>query len=218
MTSNLYSHGLHLCQERFEHFDEARSIFERVVVDQPWNSINKDFQKYQSTWKAVTFRLSGRDDQLLMDQYPAMQKVIEYFRCPVRTVAYYRAEPGLRLHAHIDMSGHLGFNRLRFHVPVKTNPRAIMLMGGQRRPFHLGEGQLWALDTSHLHAVENNGDSERVHLMIEVEVNDWVWRLLPGRDLRYYLHMGRFFAVDVPRALVRRKMATWGIVKHSGYE
>ncbi len=219
MEDTLYTHGLYLCQKRFERFEAAKGVFDKVISDQPWNSISKDIDKYKTSWKGVTFRLNGKNDEKLIEQFPAIREIFDYFQCPVNTVAFYRAEPGLRLHSHIDMSGHLGFGRLRFHIPVKTNPKAVTIMGaGAGKPFHLAEGEMWALDTSHLHAVENNGNSERVHLMVEVEVNDWIWSMLPKRNMKYYAHMTNFFVVHVPRAIVRRRLAKLGLVKNIGYE
>ena len=48
---------------------------------------------------------------------------------------------------------------------------------------------MWALDTSYLHSVSNNGDRERIHLVFDVKVNNWVKKeLLPTRNINFYAH------------------------------
>ena len=80
------------------------------------------------------------------------------------------------------MSGNLPFGRLRFHVPILTPPEVEFVVGGMR--VDMRPGELWALDTSYEHSVRNRSDQVRVHLVVEVVANDWVWSFSRRRASR----------------------------------
>ena len=50
-------------------------------------------------------------------------------------------------------------------------------------------GELWTLDTSYQHSVRNRSNQVRVHLVVEVLANGWVWSLLPKKGVAYYRHL-----------------------------
>jgi quercetin dioxygenase-like cupin family protein len=54
----------------------------------------------------------------------------------------------------------------RIHVPVITNSGCIFSVGDESK--NLKAGQIWIIDNvNRYHSVENNGDSDRVHLIID---------------------------------------------------
>jgi quercetin dioxygenase-like cupin family protein len=40
------------------------------------------------------------------------------------------------------------------------------------------EGELWYLDFSQKHRVENNGATDRIHLVMDCKVNDWLVEII----------------------------------------
>lgn len=62
----------------------------------------------------------------------------------------------------------------RLHVPIETNPgvqfQVWSLRSGLGEQFHMPAGSVWALDHSKPHAAVNEGDSFRVHLVIDAPV------------------------------------------------
>ena len=63
--------------------------------------------------------------------------------------------------------GSLTAKTLRIHVPVITNPFCIFSVGEES--LNLKAGQIWIIDnTNRYHSVENKGDEDRVHLIIDV--------------------------------------------------
>ena len=103
---------------------------------------------------------------------------------PVMLVFYY-LDPGAKLHAHRDFTGASLNNRIRFHVPIITNDNVKFTVSNKE--IKMLPGDLWCLDTSYLHAVENLGLESRVHIVIECDVNDEIRRKLPnGLDSRIH--------------------------------
>jgi Aspartyl/Asparaginyl beta-hydroxylase len=82
---------------------------------------------------------------------------------------FYYLEPEARLHPHRDLTGAGLNNRIRFHVPIITNPKVEFFVDHERVIMETGD--LWCLDTSYLHSVYNGGDKYRTHLIIECAIN-----------------------------------------------
>lgn len=58
----------------------------------------------------------------------------------------------------------------RIHCPLSTNEKVIFTVGGEAR--HLAVGELWEINNSTIHQVENKGNSDRIHLIIDWAPNN----------------------------------------------
>ncbi len=72
---------------------------------------------------------------------------------------------------HIDMfDGDHAKKVKRFHIPIITNPKISFFVN--RKRYHLEAGNLYHIDVSQLHSVENNSDMNRIHLVFDVLLTD----------------------------------------------
>lgn len=79
----------------------------------------------------------------------------------------FRTKPGGITRVHDDQ--HEMYQRaMRIHVPIITNPGAFLLSEGRSKHFAVGE--TWTFDNQAPHSVVN-GDTQRVHLIIDVDPN-----------------------------------------------
>lgn len=91
--------------------------------------------------------------------------------------------PGAALPAHEEhvpfrtVGGWIGA-RLRFHLPVQTNPRAELHLDG--RVFHLEAGVAHLVNHGCVHAAANHGATSRVHLLWDALLTEDLYRLLFG--------------------------------------
>lgn len=53
----------------------------------------------------------------------------------------------------------------RTHTPLVTNPEVDFVVAGERR--HLGFAEVWEINNWRVHHVENRGDADRVHLLVD---------------------------------------------------
>ena len=65
---------------------------------------------------------------------------------------------------------------VRLHIPVVTNPDVEFYLNGSR--VLLEAGSAWYLRLSDPHRVHNNGDRDRIHMVVDTAVNDWLKGLL----------------------------------------
>ncbi len=145
---------------------------------------------YEGTWNSLSLRSrSGRandilpvgeveeySDTPLMELCPHLRAVVQSFRFPMRTVRLLRLEAGSRINEHVDRMLGVADGELRIHVPVTTNGALEFVVSGRRLVLH--EGEAWYIDFSKPHRLYNGGETDRVHLVIDGVVNDWVVEML----------------------------------------
>ena len=75
-------------------------------------------------------------------------------------------------HTHSDFA--LGYEdgEVRLHVPITTNPGARFRHNGAE--LSMRPGECWYVNVNRPHAVANDGEADRVHLVVDCLVNDWL--------------------------------------------
>ena len=100
-------------------------------------------------------------------------------------LVFYYLEPGAQLHPHRDLTGASLNSRIRFHVPIITNPDVEFVVSGDL--IKMEPGDLWCLDTSYIHSVRNMGTATRVHIVIECAINQSIRSKMPS-GLKRFAH------------------------------
>ena len=117
---------------------------------------------------------------------PELNKIVSFFQTSLSLAVFYYLEPGGKLHPHRDLTGAKLNDRIRFHIPIQTNSEVVFKVSNER--LLMNPGDLWALDTSYLHSVENNGGEVRIHAVFECDVNDWCKGILKKKNLHTFAH------------------------------
>ncbi|MFN3523570.1 MAG: aspartyl/asparaginyl beta-hydroxylase domain-containing protein [Phenylobacterium sp.] len=68
---------------------------------------------------------------------------------------------------------------VRIHIPLVTNPEAVLLSEGRSK--HLEVGEAWTFDNQVIHSVSNGGQS-RVHMIIDVQPNPKLAALMQAAE------------------------------------
>ena len=146
---------------------------------------------FEGDWSGIALRASPSDRGLYageankaesfagteaLEACPYFRGVLETFQCPLKSVRLLRLAAGsvIREHSDFDLGEELG--DVRLHIPVVTNPQVEFYLAGKRVAMDAGE--CWYLDLSLPHRVQNRGASERVHLVIDCVLNDWLRDLI----------------------------------------
>lgn len=100
------------------------------------------------------------------------QKVLDSFQCPLMAVRLMKLAAGssIKEHADYDLSAENGVARL--HVPIVTNADVNFQLNGTR--VVMNPGECWYLRLSDPHSVTNDGSTDRIHLVLDVQTNDWL--------------------------------------------
>lgn len=152
---------------------------------------------YEGDWSAVALRSIGGlprrinpapeatdfRDTPHMARFPYFQEVLTAFPMPLRTVRLLRLAAGSSILEHTDVD--LGYEdgMVRFHIPIVTSPLVEFHLGGQR--IDMLEGEAWYMDFNQPHSVRNRADIDRVHLVIDGFVNDWVHQVFAEAAVQF---------------------------------
>ncbi|GFM68515.1 aspartyl/asparaginyl beta-hydroxylase domain-containing protein [Pseudomonas lijiangensis] len=90
----------------------------------------------------------------------------------IRSARLLRLGPGSRIHEHrdYDLDGPQADRRL--HIPLLSSPDVDFMLDRQRIPMNAGE--CWFLDLARPHSVDNWGQQDRVHLVLDCRPNAWL--------------------------------------------
>lgn len=162
----------------------------RTLATREWTPhFNTSF--FEGHWSGIVLRGSPSDRGLCaggattaesftateaLEACAYFREVLAGFECPLKSVRLLRLAPGsvIREHCDSDLGEELG--EVRLHIPIVTNPQVEFYLAGKRLVMEAGE--CWYLDLSLPHRVQNRGVSERVHLVLDCVLNDWLRRLI----------------------------------------
>src|SRR5205085_10556644 len=83
---------------------------------------------------------------------------------------------GSKIREHRDLNLGDETGEVRLHIPIVTNPAVEFFLDGVR--IVMNEGECWYLNFSLPHRVDNRGVTDRIHLVIDCQVNDWLRELI----------------------------------------
>jgi len=112
------------------------------------------------------------EDTPMLAACPCFRQVLGTFEAPLQAVRLMRLTPGSVIKEHNDLELSFEEGTVRIHVPIVTNADVEFYLN--RRRVVLEAGSAWYLRLSDPHSVANRGASDRVHMVIDAKVNDWV--------------------------------------------
>lgn len=108
----------------------------------------------------------------LLARCPYFREVLAALPCPLKSARLLGLGPGAFIREHSDHALDYADGEIRIHVPVESNPDVEFYVDGER--LLLEEGGCYYVNVNLPHRVNNRGATERIHLVIDAEVNEWV--------------------------------------------
>ena len=99
-----------------------------------------------------------------------------------KRVRIMKLKKGRKIFTHFDRTETFDLESMRIHVPIITNPKAVIKI--INKEYHWEKGQVYYADFSFPHSVENNGDNDRYHLVIDCEISKHQKELFPKEYLK----------------------------------
>jgi len=150
---------------------------------------------YDGNWNVLALRSPGGnhvniipearggddyEDTIYMDHFDSVKKLVATLQCPVLSVRFLNLHAGAVIKQHTDAELAFEKGEARLHFPVVTHP-GVEFYCEQERVF-LNEGECWYLNANLPHRVSNNSPTNRIHLVIDCKVNDWLKDLINSSD------------------------------------
>lgn len=170
------------------HFDVSRMQQETEQLGNDYWKLHFQVKHYSGNWSAIPLRSLNGDitntfispvegfaqyrDTLLLDKCPYFTEILQSFQCPLLSVRLLKLSAGTKIHEHKDADLCYEQGLVRFHIPVITNALVEFISNGV--PMYLNEGECWYVNFNLPHSLHNKSKADRIHLVIDAEVNDWV--------------------------------------------
>jgi hypothetical protein len=146
---------------------------------------------YEGEWGGVALRsVGGRPAQIypdpaaaepfadteLLGRLPALASALAQFHCPLQAARLLALAPGAVIKEHTDYMLGWEDGEVRVHVPVITSPKVEFMHVGER--VEMEPGTAWYLNFSLPHSVANRSERDRIHLVIDCVVDEWLQELM----------------------------------------
>ncbi|OCX54054.1 hypothetical protein BEL04_07205 [Mucilaginibacter sp. PPCGB 2223] len=142
---------------------------------------------YEGRWEVLPLRTPGGRDTIIpepingedgfadtpyMQKTPSVKSLLDNLPCRVNSVRLLNLKAGaiIKEHRDVELSFENGYARL--HFPVQTNPQVEFYVSNQR--VIMVPGECWYINANMPHRVNNMGGTDRIHLVMDCEVNDWL--------------------------------------------
>jgi len=157
----------------------------RITPDEWVRHFNERY--YEGDWSGVALRAAeGASRQLYSDpgkeetiadtpvlaRCPSLRRALEALRCPVTSARLLKLGAGARIIEHRDYNLSIDDGEVRLHVAITTSPLVDFYLNGER--VVMNPGECWYINANLPHKVENRSETDRVHLVIDCRVNDWL--------------------------------------------
>jgi hypothetical protein len=168
-------------------FDPARLAGDlRRVEPAEWIShFNKEV--YGGQWSGAALRSIKGDprnlvptaadsslfqDTALLARCPYFRDVLSVFQCLAQSARLLRLHANSNIAEHVDNELEFDDGVVRLHVPIVTSDEVYFYLDGAR--LAMAPGECWYTNVNLPHSVDNRSAVDRVHLVIDCLVNDWL--------------------------------------------
>lgn len=178
------------------HFDVKKIQEELLNIDSvTWN---KHYQKlhYEGDWSAIALRsVNGEAGNILvspgnnpvykntffLNSSYYFKEVLSCFQCPLQAVRLLKLNAGAVIKEHKDAELCYEKGEIRIHIPVITHDDVEFYLDKER--MNIKEGECWYMNFNLPHSVNNKSSVDRIHLVIDATVNDWIKKLFSQNSL-----------------------------------
>jgi hypothetical protein len=158
-----------------EHYDKGLSIGWRAILLNSKHGEITGPESQRPSWDFSDFRRTPYVERL-----PYFRELMDRMQCPQGRMRILRLAPGAGIGLHRDVGAEVGclaFNQVRLHVPIITNDAVTFFVGGERIKMQVGH--VYYVNFSKRHYVRNDGTEARIHLVMDLKVNDWLAQYFP---------------------------------------
>ena len=145
--------------------------------DGAWKGISLHSQSGKQSAHPGYAGLDGYYPTDALKHTPYMKEILDGLKCPKKVVRLLTLPPGVEIGEHNDAWANFYCGTLRLHIPIITHPDVEFVINDHRCIWKAGE--FWYGDFSLPHWVKNGSNITRIHMVIDVEITDWVLTLFP---------------------------------------
>ena len=145
-------------------------------------------QNYEGEWSAIPLQSIGgaidhlysdpaaRPDEFkptpILERCPCFQETLAAFQCDITSARLLKLAAGSVIKEHTDLDLSVESGVVRLHIPITTHPDVEFYVEEERAVME--PGSCWYLDATLPHRLNNPTDVDRVHIVFDCVMNDWL--------------------------------------------
>ncbi len=176
-------------------FDAGLMLREVEILSEMHWKPHYQVKHYEGEWSAIPLRsIEGKSDNIIispdinkyycdtvfLEKSPYFSSVLQNFKCELQAVRLLKLNVGSSIKEHRDAELNYENGEVRFHIPVITHSEVEFILDKER--LYLKEGECWYMNFNLPHLINNNSSIDRIHLVIDAVVNDWIKDLFNSPD------------------------------------
>ncbi|MCJ8211346.1 aspartyl/asparaginyl beta-hydroxylase domain-containing protein [Mucilaginibacter sp. RS28] len=135
---------------------------------------------------AETMNHGQFQDTAYLNSFPAIRQLLQQFNCPLLSARLLNLKAGSVIKKHRDFDLSFEHGEARLHFPIITNDKVSFYLNDKLLPMQAGE--CWYINANLPHNAINAGDTDRIHLVVDCVVNDWLKDLFERAEKSYYTY------------------------------
>lgn len=135
---------------------------------------------------AETMNRGEFQDTPYLNSFPAIRQLLQQFNCPLLSARLLNLKAGSVIKKHRDFDLNFEHGEARLHFPIITNSKVSFYLNDELLP--LQPGECWYINANLPHNAINAGDTDRIHLVVDCVVNDWLIALFERAEKSYYTY------------------------------
>ena len=138
-----------------------------------WKGVNLDFRNKYFFINIIPglrdiFEKSGK--AVALQHFSYISTALSWFKSPVIRCRILILESGHKINPHVGNGEEK--ERVRYLIPMKTHPEVVYYI--EDKTFIPEEGEIWYLNQTKTHWVENNSPIDRFTLVVDTYTDAWV--------------------------------------------
>lgn len=168
------------------HFSEEKLLSDLEICKSYNFTSHFNKNDYSGEWTSIALRSQNgevdnifalpqgeekyKDTQLLQECH-YFREIVDSFECEKESIRLLNLKPGSVIKEHTDYN--LGYEDgiFRIHIPIITNEKVHFFINSKE--IKMLPSECWYGNFNLPHSVRNDGETERIHLVMDCLRNDW---------------------------------------------
>ena len=154
--------------------------------------VNKNFIKhinrgiYSGEWSAISLRsMDGKENNInagvgdesfsdtpLLEKLSYIKEIVDNFKCEKESIRFMKLSGGANIKEHRDAGLSFSDGDVRVHIPIETDDKVKFFVNSNL--IQMRGGETYYIDADKPHSVVNDSSKDRVHLVLDLKVNEWL--------------------------------------------
>jgi hypothetical protein len=178
-----------ICYGKFEFTYDILSVQQEVdllLKNETWLAHYNKVQ-YNGEWTALPLRSPNGEvtnpiaesffglefkDTALLQTLPSVLQLMQNLKCDKLSARLLNLKAGASIKPHKDQDLSFENGEARLHFPIFTNEKVRFYL--EDDVLDMKEGECWYINANLTHQVFNDSLTDRIHLVIDCKVNDWL--------------------------------------------